>query len=269
MFVTFEGIDGSGQDHAGGAARRARSARRATTSSPRASRAARRSASGPRAAARRAGDERRGPRPRCSPRRGPSSSSEVIRPALDRGADVVCDRYVDSSLAYQGIARGLGLERGPRAQPAVDGGLLPDAHLPPARRPRGRAARGAAPIPTGSSARTSTSSRRVDRGYRELAERLPERDRRRRRRPVAAGRRCAGARHPWSSFERLPEQPEAKRLLARRSREGPAHAYLFHGPRGVGKRAAALAFAGELLGDAARVERRTHPDLTCSSRSAT
>ena len=43
--------------------------------------------------------------------------------------------------------------------------------------------------------------------------------------------------------------------------EGPAHAYLFHGPPGVGKRRAALSFAGELIGDSGRVERRAHPDL--------
>ena len=63
------------------------------------------------------------------------------------------------------------------------------------------------------------------------------------------------------SFESFPEQEEAKRLLAASLAEGPAHAYLFHGPAGVGKRRAALALAGELLGDAGRVERRTHPDL--------
>jgi dTMP kinase len=33
---------------------------------------------------------------------------EVIRPALDKGAVVLCDRFVDSSVVYQGVARGLG-----------------------------------------------------------------------------------------------------------------------------------------------------------------
>jgi len=63
------------------------------------------------------------------------------------------------------------------------------------------------------------------------------------------------------SFETFPEQLEAKRLLTAALAEGPAHAYLFHGPPGVGKRRAAVAFAGELLGDPPRVERHTHPDL--------
>jgi len=36
--------------------------------------------------------------------------ADVIAPALDRGAWVVCDRFVDSSLAYQGLARGLGVD---------------------------------------------------------------------------------------------------------------------------------------------------------------
>jgi dTMP kinase len=51
---------------------------------------------------------------------------EVIRPALARGATVVCDRYVDSSLAYQGVARGLGLEEVLALNLSVVGGLLPD-----------------------------------------------------------------------------------------------------------------------------------------------
>ncbi|HEY7731457.1 MAG TPA: hypothetical protein VH950_11190 [Gaiellaceae bacterium] len=64
-----------------------------------------------------------------------------------------------------------------------------------------------------------------------------------------------------TGFAAVPEQDEAKRLLRAALAETPAHAYLFHGPGGVGKRAAALAFAAELLGDERRVAAGTHPDL--------
>jgi dTMP kinase len=36
--------------------------------------------------------------------------SSVIRPALDEGRHVICDRFVDSTAAYQGAARGLGVD---------------------------------------------------------------------------------------------------------------------------------------------------------------
>lgn len=36
---------------------------------------------------------------------------KVIRPNLEKGVFVICDRYFDSSIAYQGNARGLGYER--------------------------------------------------------------------------------------------------------------------------------------------------------------
>jgi dTMP kinase len=98
---------------------------------------------------------------------------EVIRPALERGADVICDRYVDSSLAYQGIARGIGVDAVLRLNLAVTGGLLPDVtflllldldvatgrQVDPDRLEREGAALQA----------------KVDAAYRELAERFPER----------------------------------------------------------------------------------------------
>jgi DNA polymerase-3 subunit delta' len=62
-------------------------------------------------------------------------------------------------------------------------------------------------------------------------------------------------------FDEIVEQAEAKRLLRAALDEGPAHAYLLHGPAGVGKRKTAVAFAGALLGDRGRVERHAHPDL--------
>jgi DNA polymerase-3 subunit delta' len=62
-------------------------------------------------------------------------------------------------------------------------------------------------------------------------------------------------------FAAVAEQTEAKRLLSAALTEGPAHAYLLHGPPGVGKEELSLLFAAELLGEHARVERRSHPDL--------
>lgn len=51
---------------------------------------------------------------------------QVLFPALARGEIVLCDRYLDSSIAYQGYGRGLGVERVMQANaPAIDG-LLPD-----------------------------------------------------------------------------------------------------------------------------------------------
>ena len=52
--------------------------------------------------------------------------AQVIRPALEAGKVVVSDRFLDSSLAYQGIARGLGVEDVEQINSFATGGLLPD-----------------------------------------------------------------------------------------------------------------------------------------------
>ena len=54
---------------------------------------------------------------------------QVIRPALEEGRTVVSDRFLDSSLAYQGGARGLGVEEVGRINRFALGGLRPDLTL--------------------------------------------------------------------------------------------------------------------------------------------
>lgn len=54
---------------------------------------------------------------------------EVIRPALDTGALVICDRFLDSSIAYQGFARKLGVENIRQLSLWATGGILPNLTL--------------------------------------------------------------------------------------------------------------------------------------------
>ncbi len=99
---------------------------------------------------------------------------QVIRPALERGATVVCDRYVDSSVAYQGVGRGLGLDAVLELNLRVVEGLLPD-----------RTFLVELDVTT-SLARVGETGDRIERagaefwprvvaGYRELAARFPDR----------------------------------------------------------------------------------------------
>jgi dTMP kinase len=98
----------------------------------------------------------------------------VIAPARERGADVLCDRYVDSSLAYQGIARGLGVDAVLELNLAAVQGVMPDRtflFLVDRARAAARTDRNRDRIEREDDAFRA----RVDAAYRELAERFPER----------------------------------------------------------------------------------------------
>ncbi len=55
--------------------------------------------------------------------------ADVIRPALEDGKIVISDRFLDSSLAYQGAARGLGVEDVAQVNEFATGGLRPDVTI--------------------------------------------------------------------------------------------------------------------------------------------
>jgi dTMP kinase len=100
-------------------------------------------------------------------------AERVIRPSLAAGADVVCDRYLDSSLAYQGVARGLGVDRVLELNIAV-------ADLTPDRTfvllvDRETAAERAGSSPDRMEQEDRAFHAAVAHGYRELAGRYPER----------------------------------------------------------------------------------------------
>jgi dTMP kinase len=97
----------------------------------------------------------------------------VIAPALERGADVVCDRYIDSSLAYQGIARDLGVDRVLELNLQATRGLLPDKTILLLIDPEEAARRGGDPDRI--EREGEEFHRKVDAAYRELAELFPRR----------------------------------------------------------------------------------------------
>jgi dTMP kinase len=99
-----------------------------------------------------------------------------IRPALHRGRDVVCDRFVGSSVAYQGYGRALGAEAVAALSAFATDGLVPDLVVlleVPAEEARTRMA--AAGAPDRLEAAGDAFHARVAHGYREQAAADPDR----------------------------------------------------------------------------------------------
>jgi dTMP kinase len=101
-------------------------------------------------------------------------AERAIRPALERGEDVVCDRYIDSSVAYQGFARGLGEDRVLELNLTVTRGLLPDRTFLVLLDPAEARRRGGG-NPDRIEREGGEFMRRVDEAYRSLAAVFPQR----------------------------------------------------------------------------------------------
>jgi len=102
---------------------------------------------------------------------------ERVRPLLDDGSWVLLDRFVDSSLAYQGAARGLGVDRVRELNRFATGGLVPDRTLLLALDPAAGRARlaGRGEEPDRLEAEDAAFFARVAAAYADLARDEPER----------------------------------------------------------------------------------------------
>jgi dTMP kinase len=101
-------------------------------------------------------------------------AESAIRPALERGEDVVCDRYLDSSVAYQGIARGLGEDSVRELNLTVTRRLLPERTFLVLVAPEEARRRGS-DLRDRIEQEDDEFMHRVDRAYRALAEHEPGR----------------------------------------------------------------------------------------------
>ena len=101
--------------------------------------------------------------------------AQVIAPARDRGGDVVCDRFSDSSIAYQGVARGLGAERVEEICDLATGGVWPDLTILLRVDPDRAAERIGRRKADRFEGEGIELQRRVAEGYDEVARRHPER----------------------------------------------------------------------------------------------
>ena len=102
---------------------------------------------------------------------------EIVNPAIEQGYLVICDRYLDSSLAYQGYARGLGIDEVYDINLYATSGVLPDLTILIDQDPKVGLAR----IKKNDrdtdrlDVETITFHENVRKGYLEVANRFPER----------------------------------------------------------------------------------------------
>ena len=108
--------------------------------------------------------------------------ARLVRPALDQGRDVVCDRFVDSTVTYQGAARGLGTDLVERLNEIAIAGSMPDVTVLLRIDPEGAESRGQQRLAEGGADGIDRFERQgiefqrlVAAAYDDLASRHPER----------------------------------------------------------------------------------------------